>query len=85
MLREGVKCKKKNKKNIGGPSIPQIGNIHRVPKLQITKKSIYRAKKLTPAVILHRLESNRVNIMIINSGWVGGWWYGSDQQDILIW
>ena len=61
MLREGVKCKKKNKKNIGGPSIPQIGNIHRVPKLQITKKSIYRAKKLTPAVILHRLESNRVN------------------------
>ena len=61
MLREGVKCKKKNIKKVGGPSIPQIGNIHGGLKLQITQKSIYRAKKLTPAVILHRLESNRVN------------------------
>ena len=62
MLREGVKCKKKNIKKVGGPSIPQIGNIHGGLKLQITQKSIYRAKKLTPAVILHRLESNRVNM-----------------------
>ena len=46
---------------MGGPSIPPKGNIHGGPMLQITQKSIYRAKKLTPDVYLPRVESNRVN------------------------
>ena len=65
MLRESVKCKKKVKKNMGGPSIPPKGNIHGGPMLQITQKSIYRAKKLTPDVYLPHVESNRVNANIM--------------------
>ena len=45
---------------MGGPSIPPKGNIHGGPMLQITQKSIYRAKKLTPDVYLPHVESNRV-------------------------
>ena len=47
---------------MGGPSIPPKGNIHGGPMLQITQKSIYRAKKLTPDVYLPHVESNRVKI-----------------------
>ena len=47
---------------MGGPSIPPKGNIHGGPMLQITQKSIYRAKKLTPDVYLPHVESNRVKL-----------------------
>ena len=60
MLREGVKYKKNYKNRSGGPSEPQMGNIHGDGGLHIIEKSIYFAKKLIPGAETTLVGSIRV-------------------------